>query len=207
MPENMKQRMSDELQRCRATFEQKGVAAGWDMSKEGPGKYLSEQTQLRWQGYFLAWMEVNFKTNPPRHILDIRDKNGKKICEGDIVVGHRGWMTGDGRLPKRYPESVRILLEVVWNEMTGAYELNELGYHPEDEEFGQSRNYREILYRLEVSAKRLSDSIYLGGTFRKDRVCEELEVYASPAMDAQLTAPDIELLLEPDHPTACISQE
>ena len=186
MSENRKQRITDEMRRCQEAFERTAERAGWPLTKTGLYKYAPEETQRRWSMYLMAWLEATCREIPERHILEVCDKNGARIKEGDVVVGYRGWVKNDGRLPKNTPEQVRVLLEVVWDRMTGAYALKELGYHPDDVEFGESRFYRLYHYCIEVAPKRaLSSGVMLGGTFRGDMVCERLELYV-PAASAQV---------------------
>ena len=100
--------------------------------------------------------------------LELKDKNGKEICIGDIIEGTRGWMTGDGYKKKGYPDRVRVRLQVcLSNGRNGdaGYRLNEIGVHPEDRLAEGKYFYRNINYHLEEGrAVELKDNevIWLG---------------------------------------------
>lgn len=122
------------------------------------------------------------KSRPP---LEVCDSTGRLIEEGDIVIGYRAWMAGDGYLPKAFPEKIRVLFRVEWNRMRGRYTLTQTEIHPEDLEFSQRRTYRSHEHKIEVSPQ-YSDTMraYIGGTYREDMVCERLTIYAK-ASDSQ----------------------
>lgn len=100
--------------------------------------------------------------------LEIKDRNGDLLKEGDIVIGCRYWLTGDGYLKKKYPKSVRIRLEIVWDKFSGQYRLKEIEPIDEDKEADENNFYRGIGYHLKVSWDNKIRR------YREDMICESL---------------------------------
>lgn len=98
----------------------------------------------------------------------LRDKNLNQIFANDIVEGYVGWMKGDGRLRKGFPDKVRKRLHVVWSEGKGwdaGFQLDEIGVHPDDKKANDEYFYRSIQYHLTESREcHLKDNeiVWLG---------------------------------------------
>lgn len=115
--------------------------------------------------------------------LEIRDKNGELLKEGDLVIGRMSFMGSYRR--KGFPETVRVILRIHWNKFTGAYELEPVEDHPEDHEFRQwyqengpyGSGYRAYDYELSVELNRNKAGCYLHGSYRDDMRCGCLEKY------------------------------
>lgn len=131
------------------------------------GKSTDVDTQ--WREYYKASMSG--------HTLEILDKNGVLIEEGMTVIGRRGMPKGD-YLPKGFPSEIRVLLKVEWDRIEGGYKLVETGYHPEDEQFGRTRDYRQYRYQLKVDNMLNPESgVGMGGVYSPSMICSLLEIY------------------------------
>lgn len=162
-----------DTQNLRALFEARAKEAGWGLHREpaDPARYAELATQLRWEGYALGAQGATVLDleTAQVHSLELRDKAGNRLMEGDIVLGYRYWM--DGYLPKAYPEKVRELLRIQWNPTIAAFELIPQGWHPDDEQFATSRRYRRLGYLLKGTKPSHG---------RPNMLCESLERYTPP---------------------------
>lgn len=141
------------VERCSETARSPGARMRGVMEVLGLDFGDDQETDAQWSAYYLQAL--------PAHTLDMRDKNGQPLKEGDVVIGHLAYM--DGYLPKRYPSTIRKLFLIAWEATRGGYELRELGTHPDDEGYTEDKYYRRHLYSLTASPR----------TGR----CESLELY------------------------------
>jgi len=74
--------------------------------------------------------------------LEILDKKGKQLHEGDYVVGYKTWCTGDGRLLKGFPEKIRVIAKIVWDRRKGAFVSHLICVHPDDQKYEARKWYR-----------------------------------------------------------------
>ena len=105
------------------------------------------------------------------------DKNGKKIFEGDLILGKRRHMSGDGYLKKGYPSEISVVLEVVFKR--GNFSTNEIGAIKEHEAAYSEYQYREGVTSLSPSykgAKYYNAETKQFDTEGDDKTCKHLEV-------------------------------
>ena len=105
------------------------------------------------------------------------DKNGKQIFEGDLVLGKRRHMSGDGYLKKGYPSEINVICEVVFKR--GNFSTTEIGAIKEHEFAYAEYQYREGETSLSPSWK---GAMYYNPTSGKfdiegdDKTCKHIEV-------------------------------
>lgn len=114
--------------------------------------------------------------------LQVRDKNGRLLREGDIVIGQQGYMSGDGYLSVKAPNKIDILYKIVWDKHTGQYQLHTIDVVKEHLKYTRTRQYRACVTQLEVSKDRKPAVGRSRGRrarkltgYREDMVCERLE--------------------------------
>ena len=81
--------------------------------------------------------------------LEIKDKNGLPLKEGDHVIAGRGWVYSRTK-PKSFPEEIKCIFEIKWNKFQGKFELQEKRVMTEYLVFDSNGEYR-LLTELEVS--------------------------------------------------------
>jgi hypothetical protein len=86
--------------------------------------------------------------------LNQKDKNGNRLCEGDLVIGYRHRLPTDGYTKKGFPEKIRYILEVKYHDEKGMDEgfyLSSKGVHEDDQFSRDEYQYRSIQYQLQES--------------------------------------------------------
>ena len=74
--------------------------------------------------------------------IGITDKNDKRVYDGDLYLGKRYWLRGDGYLKKAYPKEISIIFEVV--RLGAGYQGRTHKAIPEHQEAFENKNYRGI---------------------------------------------------------------
>lgn len=95
--------------------------------------------------------------------LEIRDKHGVKLKEGDYIIGYRGWCKTMYKR-KDWPDKTSLVLKIVWDKYRAMYTTEEIGILRKDAECHYLGDYRRILYELWVGYKQ-----------REDMICEDIE--------------------------------
>lgn len=80
-----------------------------------------------------------------------KDVQGNKIYDGSYVVGHMSWVKSDGYLKKDFPEKIKVMAKVVYE--NGKFDTEMIRVFPEHEKAYREKNYRGIGYSLSPASR------------------------------------------------------
>lgn len=102
---------------------------------------------------------------PILHQLEIRDKNGTPLKEGNYVLQYRSCK---GIHEPEYPSYIRYVCQVSWSKHQAGYVLEDIGILEEDATFDCEVGH-DVVPLFEVSRVVGSDN------YRNDMICELVE--------------------------------
>ncbi len=142
------------------------------MSREIKFRAWSEELKLMSNpfglgGYALSYYTDEFE-NFPKHLKSltdeavmqytgIQDANGTEIYEGDLFWSTRGYVKSDGYKKKGYPDSIRVLIKVDWQNPkygTPGFRLTEVKVHEDDLFAEEEYQYRWLNYSNQLKEQR-----------------------------------------------------